>query len=140
MRGVFAIGLLLILISFVGYRKARIQFEQLIPSLVENTSSGSVICCSGGGIRSATFCMGGLEALSVAGIYQKSTAVIGVSGGGYSAAAYQVMRWSPADVAPGLPDKTPEGGREWEPQTADAKPFALNSPETAWVRRHTQYA
>src|SRR5205085_323658 len=49
-----------------------------------------VIACSGGGIKSASFCLGALQHLGQAGIYPRADAVVGVSGGGYAAAAYAV--------------------------------------------------
>ncbi len=62
-----------------------------------------MICCSGGGIRSAAFSLGGLQELTAADIYPKARAVVGVSGGGYMGAAYHVLRWNPVDepVEPG---------------------------------------
>ena len=69
---------------------------------------GTVICCSGGGIRSAAFCLGGLQALDATpvpggaaqadpaapppSIYADAREVVGVSGGGYMAAAWHVAR------------------------------------------------
>jgi hypothetical protein len=54
--------------------------------------AGTVICASGSGIRGAAFSLGGLQQLLAAGIYQSARAVIGVSGGGYAAASYHVLR------------------------------------------------
>jgi len=94
--------------------------------------SDIVICCSGGGIRATAFSMGGLQALREQGIYQRASAVIGVSGGGYIAAAHHVLRWSPSE-------KDPDGAYEWPPLPEDQPAFGLGSPETRWVRRHTRY-
>jgi len=83
---------------------------------VDNTDSGKlVITCSGGGIRSASFCLGALQHLREQGFYDKASTVIGVSGGGYTAAAFHVLRRA-------VPD-----------------PFAQGSPELARLRRQTRY-
>ncbi|WP_157210058.1 hypothetical protein [Nocardioides aequoreus] len=88
---------------------------------------GTIISCSGGGIRAAAFALGGLQRLSLAGEYAKARAVVGVSGGGYVAAAYHVLRWGPTD----------DPAEDWRPR--DQVPFAPQSPETGYVRRHTRY-
>lgn len=87
----------------------------------------TVICCSGGGIRSASFCLGGLQELQSAGIYDRSDAVVGVSGGGYIAAAMHVLRGR----APAQPSLV------LQPVVPSA--FALKSIEMRWLRRHTRY-
>ena len=74
-----------------------------------------VICCSGGGIRSASFCLGALQLLRERGLYDKASTVIGVSGGGYMAAAFHVLRRTSAD------------------------PFSPGSPELSRLRRQTRY-
>jgi len=80
---------------------------------------GTIIACSGGGIRSASFCLGALQSLMSSGIYQKAAAVVGVSGGGYLAAAFHMVgRGLPADAPP---------------------PFAQGTPELALLRRSTRY-
>src|SRR5215469_13043282 len=45
------------------------------------------ICCSGGGIRSATYCLGGLQSLDQHGLLGKAKWIVGVSGGSYIAAS-----------------------------------------------------
>ncbi|WP_350280433.1 hypothetical protein [Kribbella sp. HUAS MG21] len=74
-----------------------------------------VITCSGGGIRSASFCLGALQLLCERGLYDKASTVIGVSGGGYMAAAFHVLRRTCTD------------------------PFSPGSPELARLRRQTRY-
>lgn len=95
--------------------------------------NGNVICCSGGGIRSAAFCLGGLQTLTEEGYYQKARAVVGVSGGGYVAAAYHVARWKSGDDWLVPPDEQVASGLR-EPAA-----FAPASPEMRWLRRHTRY-
>ncbi len=80
---------------------------------------GTIIACSGGGIRSASFSLGALQSLMSSGIYQKASAVVGVSGGGYLAAAFHM-------VGRALPPEAPP-------------PFAQGTPELALLRRSTRY-
>ena len=55
------------------------------------------VCCSGGGIRSAAYCLGALQSLEAGGLLAKVKWILGVSGGSYIAA-------SRALVASNLPD------------------------------------
>ena len=50
------------------------------------------ICCSGGGIRSATYCLGALQSLQRTGLYRKARWIVGVSGGSYIAASLALVR------------------------------------------------
>ena len=93
----------------------------------EPERGGTVICCSGGGIRSASFCLGGLQELGQRGVYRDAKAVVGVSGGGYIAAALHVLRWRSKDNL----------GDDWAPLSPEA--FAPTSEEARWLRRHTRY-
>jgi len=47
------------------------------------------IALSGGGIRSATFCLGALQAFAASGILRRADYISSVSGGGYTASALQ---------------------------------------------------
>ncbi|HET7474829.1 MAG TPA: hypothetical protein VFJ97_02255 [Dermatophilaceae bacterium] len=69
--------------------------------------AGELIVCSGGGIKSAAFCLGGLQRLDHDGRYEHAKAIIGVSGGSYIAAAYATLRYR---RGPGFRD-----GRPFEP-------------------------
>lgn len=80
---------------------------------------GTIIACSGGGIRSASFSLGALQALMRNGVYRNADAVVGVSGGGYMAAAFHLA------------------GRNLA--TDDDPPFAQGTPELALLRRNTRY-
>lgn len=84
-----------------------------------------IVCCSGGGIRAASFCLGGLQALEDR--YMRASAVVGVSGGGYIAAAYHVHRWNPC-----------RPGEEWG-SNPEGLPYEPGSAEERWLRRHTRY-
>ena len=79
------------------------------------------ICCSGGGIRSATYCLGGLQTLDEGGLLSKAKWIVGVSGGSYIAA-------SRALVAHNLP-------------RADGVPaaYARGTPEVDNLRNNTRY-
>jgi len=77
------------------------------------------ICCSGGGIRSASYCLGAFQALQKDGFLDKAKLILGVSGGGYIAA-------SRALVAAGL---------EQGAQPA----YAPGSPEEQHLRDNTRY-
>ena len=102
-------------------------------------TGGTVICCSGGGIRSAAFSLGGLQALDEVGLYHSAKAVVGVSGGGYIGAAYHVLRWNPADAPIPHGSDADQELPEWDSLPGGQKPFAADSPETQWLRRHTRY-
>jgi hypothetical protein len=84
------------------------------------------ICCSGGGIRSASYCLGALQGLQISGLLGRAGLVLGVSGGSYTAA-------SRALVANGLERQEPAlrgpGGAA----------YALGSPEEQNLRDNTHY-
>lgn len=86
------------------------------------------VCCSGGGIRSAAFSLGGLQHLNSVPDgdgetwLSNSDLVVAVSGGSYIASAY-------ATVQHGLKDRRPDEPRAFEP----------GSPEDNRLRTHTRY-
>ena len=49
------------------------------------------ICCSGGGIRSAAYCLGGLQSLQRGGLLAKTGWIVGVSGGSYIATSHSLV-------------------------------------------------
>ena len=69
------------------------------------------ICCSGGGIRSAAYCLGALQSLEQRGLAAKARWILGVSGGSYIAASralvahYLPGRAKPGAYAPGTPEE-----------------------------------
>jgi hypothetical protein len=81
------------------------------------------VCCSGGGIRSASYCLGALQTLEGAGFLAKAKLILGVSGGSYMAA-------SRALVARGLE-------RGAGPTGLPA--YAPGSPEEQHLRDNTRY-
>lgn len=122
-------------LSFIGARgRHRSASDGTGPTGTGSTGTGGiVICCSGGGIRSAAFSLGGIQALTERNIYQRARSVVGVSGGGYMGAACHVARWNPRDHkgrGPGYP---------WTLLGQEPPPFGPTSPETQWLRRHTRY-
>lgn len=130
MRAVVVAGLLLgwVAAAWVGEGPGEQPGES--PPEVETRAGdvarpGLVICCSGGGIRAASFCLGGLQGLGPQ--YARADAVIGVSGGGYMAAAQHVLRW--------------RSGRDRDETWAEVSPaaYARDSPEEKWLQRHTRY-
>ena len=82
------------------------------------------ICCSGGGIRSASYCLGALQWLERDGILNKAKLVVGVSGGGYIAA-------SRALVAHGLKEDRVAADPATQP------PYAPGTPEEEHLRDNT---
>jgi hypothetical protein len=82
-----------------------------------------VICCSGGGIKSASFCLGALHQLDAHGKLDLAKRIVAVSGGGYAAAAY-LARYHHLDGR--------SGG-------ADSKPFGPGTEELSELRRRTNY-
>jgi hypothetical protein len=83
------------------------------------------IACSGGGIRSAAFCLGALQRLrkrdkdGTPSLYEQTDTVYGVSGGGYIATALHAARTYSAQD--------------------DDKVFDLGSPEEDRLRRTSRY-
>ena len=80
------------------------------------------IALSGGGIRSAAFNLGALQALDERGVLRKAEYLAAVSGGNYIASALTI---SAAHTAPGLENGRPLWGR--------------GSPEERYLRQHTDY-
>lgn len=95
--------------------------EPMPPLRAQGTTHDWAICCSGGGIRSATYCLGGLQSLQEGGLLGRARWVLGVSGGSYIAA-------SRALVARGL-------GRAGDEPPA----YARRSPEEQNLRNNTRY-
>jgi hypothetical protein len=69
------------------------------------------ICCSGGGIRSAAYCLGALQSLDQAGLVAKARWILGVSGGSYIASSRALVAHDlppgtkPGAYAPGTPEE-----------------------------------
>lgn len=78
------------------------------------------VCLSGGGIRSAAFCLGGVQALQDKGVLAKAEYLAAASGGGYLAAG-----WAVADAQ--------------SPATAPGQAWSRGSPEERWFRDNSSY-
>jgi len=92
------------------------------------------IACSGGGIRSASYCLGALQELRRRGLLNDAEYLSCVSGGGYITIAHEVLvsetdhaRWEDPETPP-APDPF-----------ASMAPYAIGSPEERHVRNHLDY-
>ena len=92
----------------------------LLPGLDLDGTEAWAVCCSGGGIRSASYCLGAFQALQEDRFLDKARLILGVSGGSYIAA-------SRALVASGLG------------QDASLPAYAPGSPEEQHLRDNTRY-
>ncbi len=68
---------------------ARATPEAEVPVAEAGAASGGdwAICCSGGGIRSAAYCLGALQGLDSSGLLGTARWIVGVSGGSYIASS-----------------------------------------------------
>lgn len=114
-----------------------------IPSytgLVEPPETGKVgIACSGGGIRSAAFNLGALQALQGEKVLERSRYLSSVSGGSYIAAAFCMVRKTWAGE-----ERPPKGSPGWDdsdPSVLDERrpPFFPGSPEEEYLRNRSSY-
>jgi hypothetical protein len=91
------------------------------PPAARETASDWAICCSGGGIRSATYSLGGLQSLQEGGVLGRAKWILGVSGGSYIAASRALVAHS-----------LRRGG--------DGRPaYARGTPEEQNLRNNTHY-
>lgn len=110
---------------------------------VEDATEGTVgICCSGGGIRSASFNLGALQRLDEEGVLRDADYLAAVSGGSYMAAAYAIV--SPAEGYAEAPAGGPFGYVPAAPDPSTPRrrlprPFAAGSPEEQYLRNRTGY-
>jgi hypothetical protein len=108
--------------------------------LVEKARKGKIgIACSGGGVRSAGFSLGGLQVLQEAKVLQASAYLAGVSGGSYIAAAFAMVH----KTWPGQtrPDRGEPGWDDSDPALVDERnpPFFPGSPEEQYLRNRVSY-
>jgi hypothetical protein len=99
---------------------------------LEDPRPGRVgICCSGGGIRSAAFNLGALQAIQERGVLRTARYLAAVSGGAYIASAFSMV----AKTGTGADhhDSDPE-------EVTDARPpFFRGSPEEQYLRNRCSY-
>jgi hypothetical protein len=79
------------------------------------------ICCSGGGIRSAAYNLGALQAIQEAGAFHRARYMTAVSGGSYMAATHAIAAAYSGDLLPDVPV------------------YAQGSPEEQYLRNHSSY-
>src|SRR5436309_5652439 len=105
--------------------------------LVEPVEKGKIgIACSGGGIRSAAFNLGALQALQDQGVLKRTRYLAGVSGGSYIAAAFCMVRktWKPDQPRPhDSDDSDPSKVND------DFPPFFPGSPEQQYLLNRSSY-
>ena len=112
---------------------------------VEPPTPGVVgICCSGGGIRSAAFNLGALQALQKRDELVKARYLAAVSGGSYIAAAFAMVAktWRGASRPKVDPDDDCNGHDDSNPDLFGAggqPPFAPGSPEEQYLRNRSSY-
>jgi hypothetical protein len=96
------------------------------------------ICCSGGGIRSATFNLGVIQALQTADLFAAVKTISAVSGGSYLAAAHALVTAHLTEQIPPPADPAASAGSAAHPP--DIRPaYTLRSPEELHLRDHTRY-
>src|SRR5438128_1879328 len=61
------------------------------------------ICCSGGGIRSAAYNLGALQAMQEAGAFHRARYMTAVSGGSYMAATHAIVAAYSGNLLPDVP-------------------------------------
>lgn len=106
---------------------------------IEDPVPGKVgICCSGGGIRSAAYNLGALQALQEEKELERATYLAAVSGGSYIAAAFAMVAksWAPGS----RPEGEKKGYDDSNPDLLkECPPFARGSPEEQYLRNRSSY-
>jgi hypothetical protein len=95
---------------------------------LERPPAGLGICASGGGIRSAAVTLGALQSLRTAGLLCRARYLVAVSGGGFTAGAFQLAM-----------QDLPTGDRHGTVVTDPEEVFREGSVEEDHVRRHGKY-
>jgi hypothetical protein len=93
------------------------------------------VCCSGGGIRSASFNLGVLQAIQDKGRLQEVEYLAAVSGGSYIAGAVAMV----AKTHTSDPDAPRGDDSDPALVTPDAPPFGRGSPEEQYLRNRVSY-
>ena len=99
------------------------------PLGVEATAGRWAICCSGGGIRSAAYCLGALQSLDASGLLARAKWILGVSGGSYIASSRALVAH---DLAASAGSHGPPGG-------TGPSAYAAGTPEERNLRYNTRY-
>lgn len=116
------------------------------PAAAPSGADDWAVCCSGGGIRSATYCLGGLQALEEGGLLRRAKWIVGVSGGSYIAASRALVARGLAEDARRDRARDAGQGRDGGPardggQGRDERPaaYARGTPEEQNLRNNTRY-
>jgi hypothetical protein len=96
-----------------GIDPARPAQDKVVPAAEADARGDSdwAICCSGGGIRSAAYCLGALQSLDIGGLLGTAKWILGVSGGSYIASSRALVahnlppRAVPHAYAPGTAEE-----------------------------------
>lgn len=117
--------------------------------LWDDKPNGIGICLSGGGIRSAAYCLGALQAMGKEGMLFgdptenecRATYLSAVSGGSYIATALTLVSQGPVVGAQRFGDHSikPPTVPPVDPAKRDMRPFQPGTPEEKFVRNHTLY-
>lgn len=92
------------------------------------------VCCSGGGIRSASYCLGALQALEQGRFLDKARLILGVSGGGYMAASRALVAHGLEPGADGAGSASAAGAG-----VTRLPAYAPGSPEEQHLRDNSRY-
>ena len=113
-----------------------ISLEQYVNPPAEGDRLG--ISCSGGGIRSASFCLGALQVLRRERVLQEANYISAVSGGSYIAIAHAVA--AGLTLQGGDPDNAEAAvGDDQRAALQAMPPFAPGSPEEKHLRDRSTY-
>jgi hypothetical protein len=102
-------------------------------------TSDWAVCCSGGGIRSATYCLGGLQTLDEGGLLGQAKWIVGVSGGSYIAASRALVA---RGLAKDARQRRADDGQDLDDGQAHDKSsaaYARGTPEEQNLRNNTRY-
>jgi hypothetical protein len=112
-----------------------------LPNPPPDDGGSWAICCSGGGIRSASFCLGALQRLQAKGLLARARWITSVSGGSYITAsralvAHGLEKFGAAPTGPG---GTGPGGTGPGGTGPGRAAYAPGSPEEQHLRDNTHY-
>jgi hypothetical protein len=99
---------------------------------LERPAAALALCASGGGIRSASVTLGALQALRGRGLLHRARYLVSVSGGGFTAGAFQLAMNPLPDFGEGEP-------RIGVAVTDPERVFSEGSVEEDHIRRHGKY-
>jgi len=116
--------------------------DECVPA-VDSDEQVWAVCCSGGGIRSASYCLGALQALAGARFLDKAKLILGVSGGSYMAASRALVAHGLEDPEYGGMDGAAgangAGAGAAAPGVAGLAAYAPGSPEEEHLRDNSRY-